>query len=106
MLEKELQRLQKKEAEETAVMERAVQQVEENLVATTVSMIFHPSKQFYTINIKLNSIISIYKYSWHPYCPSIIGGVHIFENAQFHWSRNVMMQCPSHTSIDRSRQHG
>ncbi|KAK7483048.1 hypothetical protein BaRGS_00025711 [Batillaria attramentaria] len=34
-LEKELSRLRKKEAEETAVMERAVQQVEENLVATT-----------------------------------------------------------------------
>ncbi|XP_070195112.1 endosome-associated-trafficking regulator 1-like isoform X2 [Littorina saxatilis] len=34
-LEKEISRLQKKEAEETAVMERAVQQVEENLVSTT-----------------------------------------------------------------------
>ncbi|XP_076448886.1 uncharacterized protein LOC143285467 [Babylonia areolata] len=34
-LEKEISRLRKKEAEETAVMERAVQQVEENLVATT-----------------------------------------------------------------------
>ncbi|KAL8603955.1 hypothetical protein ACOMHN_038999 [Nucella lapillus] len=33
-LEKEISRLRKKEAEETAVMERAVQQVEENLVAT------------------------------------------------------------------------
>lgn len=36
-LEKEIARLRKKEAEETLVMEQAVQQVEQNLVATTVS---------------------------------------------------------------------
>ena len=38
MLEREIVRLKKKEAEETAVMERAVLQVEENLVTTTVSI--------------------------------------------------------------------